>query len=143
VYTVRAGRSDDVAALDAIDEQFEGHTHTEALTAAITASRVAVAEDDTGAIVGYVRWEYFWDRMPYCYTARVLPEHQRRGLGRRLYEAVEGDLRRRGHAFWLSSTEETNERSQRFHESLGFRPIGSLRELDQDVAELFYRKDLA
>jgi hypothetical protein len=30
----------------------------------------------------------------------------------------------------------------RFHEALGFRRIGALEELGQDVPEVFYRKDL-
>ncbi len=76
-------------------------------------------------MVGYVRWDYFWDSIPLCLMARVKAEHQRRGLGRLLYERIEDTFRRSGCPFWLSSTEETNEDSQRFHEALGFRPIGS------------------
>ena len=44
--------------------------------------------------------------------------------------------------FWLSSTEETNEISRRFHEALGFRRIGALVELGQDVPEVFYLRDI-
>jgi ribosomal protein S18 acetylase RimI-like enzyme len=141
VYTVRRARPEDLPAIDRVDSRFEEHSHTEFIARAVSEGRVVVAEDGE-TIVGYVQWEPFWDTIPYCNTARILPEHQRRGLGRRLYELLEETFRADGRPFWLSSTEETNERSQRFHEALGFRPIGSLLELDQDVPEIFYRKDL-
>jgi len=73
---------------------------------------------------------------------RVRRGHWRRGVGRALYAGVEDRLRGLGHGFWLSSTEATNERSQRFHEALGFRRIGVLQELGQDVPEIFYRKEI-
>jgi len=72
----------------------------------------------------------------------VHPDHRRRGIGRRLYQHIEDGFRRAGGAFWLSSTEEDNERSRRFHEALGFRRIGALEELGQDVPEVFYRKEI-
>ena len=143
MYTVRDARPDDLPGIERVDLALENHSHGDAVSRAIAEGKVAVAEGEEG-IAGYVRWEHFWDTIPYCTTARVAPDHQRRGLGRRLYEHVEERFRAAGIGFWLSSTEETNERSQRFHEALGFRPIGQLRELDQDVMpELFYRKDLS
>lgn len=97
---------------------------------------------DGDEVVGYVRWEWFWDRIPYCMLARVKPSHQRRGIGQTLYAQVETALRERGATFWLSSTEEQNERSLLFHRALGFRLIGALSDLGQESRELFLRKDL-
>lgn len=141
MHAIRLGQPKDVPHLETVDLQFEDHSHLDLLQRAVGEGRVVVAELD-GGIVGYVLWGYFWDMIPMSIMARVLEPHRRRGLGRQLYEAVERDLRRRGHSFWLSSTEETNEGSQRFHEALGFRPIGKLVELAQDVPEIFYRKDI-
>jgi len=122
---------------------FGGPRHSDQLfLEAISDGNVAVAEDDSGDLAGYVRWDYFWDTIPLCLTVCVRREHQRRGIGRRLCEHVETDFRQAGRAFWLSSTEETNERSLLFHEALGFRRIGTLGELGQDVGEIFLRKDL-
>jgi len=142
VYAIRDAVASDVAALQALDGLFSGSRHSEALfRKAIAAGKVAVAESSDG-VVGYVRWDYFWDDIPLCLTVCVKPEHQRRGIGRRLYQHIEDGFRRAGRAFWLSSTEEDNERSRLFHEGFGFRRIGALEELGQDVPEVFYRKDI-
>jgi ribosomal protein S18 acetylase RimI-like enzyme len=143
MYTVRDARPDDGPALQALDRLFAGPRHSDQLFLdAIADGRMAVAEVEGGGVVGYVRWEYFWDTIPLCLAVCVQPQHQRRGIGRRLYEHIEDGFRRAGHTFWLSSTEETNDISKRFHEALGFRRIGALKELGQDVPEVFYRKDL-
>ena len=141
MYGIRPGQPKDIPHLETVDRQFEDHSHLDLLQRAVGEGRVVVAELGDG-IVGYVLWGYFWDMIPMSIMARVLEPHRRRGLGRRLYEAVERDLRRRGCTFWLSSTDETNENSQRFHESCGFRRIGALAELGQGVREVFYRKDI-
>jgi L-amino acid N-acyltransferase YncA len=141
VYTVRLGQAKDIPDLEAVDRTFEDHSHLDLLKRGVSQGRVYIAGLES-EIVGYVLWGYFWDTIPMSMMARVLEPHRRRGLGRDLYEAVERDLRERGHTFWLSSTEETNEPSRRFHESLGFRPIGRLAELGQEVLEIFYRKDI-
>lgn len=142
MYTVRDARPDDVGALQALDRLFAGPRHPDELfLTAVSGGKVAVAQSSEG-VVGYVRWEHFWDTIPLCYMVRVHPEHRRRGIGRRLYEHIEDGFRRAGRSFWLSSLEEDNEVSRLFHESLGFRRIGALVELGQDVPEVFYRRDI-
>ena len=141
--TVRDARPDDLPALQVLDRLFAGPRHPDQLLLdAIAGRMVAVAEAEGGAVVGYIRWACFWDTIPLCLTVCVGPEHQRHGLGRRLYEHAEDSFRRADCAFWLSSTEETNDVSIRFHEALGFRRIGALEELGQDVPEVFFRKDI-
>jgi L-amino acid N-acyltransferase YncA len=141
VYAIRDGRPEDARNLEAFDRQFTGTHAAELFESAIAGGKVTVVEAEEGAVVGYVRWEYFWDTIPLCLTVRVHPDHRRRGLGRGLYQHVDNVFRREGREFWLSSTEETNDISKRFHEALGFRRIGALESLGQDVPEVFYRKD--
>ena len=142
MYAIRDAVASDVAALQALDGLFSGSRHSEALfLRTLSEGKVAVAQSADG-VVGYVRWDCFWDDIPLCLTVCVKPEHQRRGIGCRLYEHIEERFREDGCAFWLGSTEETNDVSRRFHEGLGFRRIGALEELGQDVPEVFYRKDI-
>ncbi len=143
MYSVRPARAADVPALQTLDGLFAGPHHSDQLFLdAIAAGKVSVAEVGGGGVVGYLRWDHFWDTIPLCLTVCVQPDHQRRGIGRRLYEHIEDGFRRAGRAFWLSSTEEDNERSRLFHESQGFRRIGALVELGQDLPEVFYRRDI-
>ncbi|MEX0681848.1 MAG: GNAT family N-acetyltransferase [Dehalococcoidia bacterium] len=139
---VRAATPDDVPAIQDIDRSLEQRvSDEEVLRHAMDGGRVAVTLDgDT--LAGYLRWEWFWDRIPLCVFVRVKPSHQRIGIGRALYAHVEVDLRGRGCEFWISSTEEANDRSLRFHRALGFRLIGALSDLGQESREVFMRKDL-
>jgi len=143
VPKVRPATLADVPAIQDVDRSLEWPVSEDAvLQLAIEGGRVAVALEGK-EVVGYLRWEWLWDHIPLCVFVRVLPPHQRTGLGRALYTHVEADLAARGCDFWLSSTEETNDRSLRFHRALGFRLIGALSDLGQDSREIFMRKDLA
>jgi L-amino acid N-acyltransferase YncA len=142
MYRVRAATRDDLAGIREVDAAVVGDRHDEGVIGpAIEGGRVLVAEEQS-VVLAYLRWDFFWDTIPLCLTVRVRPENQRRGIGRALYGLAEEDFRRRGLAFWLSSTEEANKRSLLFHDSLGFRRIGTLFGLGQDVGEIFLRKDL-
>jgi len=143
VPDVRPATLADISAIQDTDRSLEWPVSEDAvLQLAIEGGRVALALDGDEA-VGYLRWEWLWDHIPLCFFVRVRPSHQRKGIGRALYAHVEADLTGRGCDFWLSSTEETNDRSLRFHRALGFRLIGSLSDLGQDSREIFMRKDLA
>lgn len=140
---VRLATTEDIASCQAIDDALGQKRATpEPFQRALDGSRVVLAEDG-GAVRAYLWWSWFWDKWPMATIARVHPDHQRSGHGRALYAAVEERFRTLGCKFWLSSTEEDNVRSIAFHEALGFRRIGALRELDQKVREVFLRKDLA
>ena len=139
---VRVATLADLPAIQDVDRSLDQRVSTKSvLQHAIEGGRVAVALAGD-ELSGYLRWEWFWDRVPLCVFVRVRPPHQRTGLGRALYAHVEADLVARGCDFWLSSTEETNDRSLRFHRALGFRLVGALSDLGQDAREIFMRKDL-
>lgn len=140
---VRGATLADLPAIQDVDRSLDQRlTKKSVLEHAIEGRRVAVALAGD-EVSGYLRWEWFWDRVPLCVFVRVRPPHQRTGVGRALYAHVEADLIGRGCDFWLSSTEETNDRSLRFHRALGFRLVGTLSDLGQDAREIFMRKDLA
>lgn len=140
---VRPATPAEISAIQDIDSSLDQRLSDEAvLRHAIEGGRLAVALAGAG-VSGYLRWEWLWDHVPLCVFVRVRPSHQRTGAGRALYAHVEADLVRRGCDFWLSSTEEINDPSLRFHRALGFRLIGALSDLGQDSREIFMRKDLA
>jgi phosphinothricin acetyltransferase len=143
VYRARPATPDDLPGVLQVDAAVAGDKHdADIMLRAIEAGRLLVA-DEEGVVLAYLRWDFFWDTIPLCLTVRVRPEHQRRGVGRALYDLAEEGYRSQGLAFWLSSTEETNRRSLLFHEALGFRRVGTLFDLGQDVGEIFLRKALS
>ena len=140
---VRPATLADISVIQDIDRSLEWPVGENAvLQHAIEGGRLAVALEGE-EVVGYLRWEWLWDHIPLCVFVRVRPPHQRTGVGRALYAHVEADLAARGCEFWLSSTEETNDLSLRFHRALGFRLIGALSDLGQDSRDIFMRKNLA
>jgi ribosomal protein S18 acetylase RimI-like enzyme len=95
---------------------------------------IYVAEDETGTVVGLVmggppRQEAF-ERIGEVYVLYVRESHQRRGLGRRLLQAVAADLAQRGRlTLWIGCLA-TNVPARRFYEEMGGRLIGE-RTIDQ------------
>jgi GNAT superfamily N-acetyltransferase len=69
----------------------------------------------------------------------VEKEHQRRGVARALFRAVE-EMSTSPRVF--SSTEETNSPAIRMHVALGFAPSGHIDNLPQGYRELFFYKRL-
>lgn len=140
---IRPATPADISAIHEIDRSLDQTASERSLLQhSIQGGRVVVALAGE-EVSAYLRWEWLWDHIPLCAFVRVRPAYQRTGAGRALYAHVEADLVRRGCEFWLSSTEETNDPSLRFHRALGFRLIGALSDLGQDSREIFMRKDLA
>ena len=88
-----------------------------------------VAELPTGGIVGFAsggprRGESYPEYESELYTVYLLPEHQRRGLGRRLLGAVAGALLADGKRSMLAWVLAEN-LSRPFYEAVGGRLLGS------------------
>jgi phosphinothricin acetyltransferase len=89
--------------------------------------------EEAGAVVGYGYASRHRDRAAYAWSVDlavyVHPRAQRRGVGRRLYQALFPILERQGlHAAFAGITL-PNEASVGLHESLGFTPVGVYREV--------------
>jgi len=83
-----------------------------------------IAAEEDGCLLGYAyasphseRMAYGWDTHLSVYVAR---EALGRGVGHRLYAALEEILRRQGYQVLYGVVTGENERSQRFHETMGF-----------------------
>jgi phosphinothricin acetyltransferase len=78
-----------------------------------------------GVVVGYAYAGPFHTRPAYRWSAEVSlyvdSEHHRKGVGRRLLDALLGELRRRGFANALAGIAMPNDASVNLFESLGFR----------------------
>ena len=88
-----------------------------------------------GTPVVYGMWTVL-DGVATVVTLHVSPAHRRLGLGRRLLDAVAGDVRRGGHAALALGVHRTNP-ARRLYEAAGFRRTG------EDGEYLLLRRDLA
>lgn len=91
-----------------------------------------VAEAE-GAVVGYAYATAWKARSAYRRTVEsaiyVAPAHGGQGLGRRLYEALLGELRTQGIHAVLGGIALPNDASVALHERLGFEKVGQLKEV--------------
>ena len=96
----------------------------------ITARFPWLVWEEDGKILGYAyasppysRAAYSWCAEPSIYLA---PEAQGKGIGRKLYGALEELLRMMGYRVLLALITGENTGSLRFHEKLGYRSVGEL-----------------
>lgn len=102
---------------------------------------IYVAEDETGEIVGFAiggppRGEAT-EATGEVYNLGVAETHRRRGLGRRLVQAVAAHLAQMGMPALIIGCLATNEAGRRFYEALGGRVVGE-RHVHEDGPEVIF-----
>lgn len=103
---------------------------------------IIVAESG-GNLVGALHLEYLWSSVPYIVLIYVVPEHQRRGVGKALLRFVEAFLSGQGHGTLYSSSQADEPEPQAWHLRVGFEECGIIDGINRGVGEVFFRKSLA
>lgn len=132
---IRLATDDDLEFLARHDD----HVPREVMRRKIASSEVYVALED-GAVVGWLRYGFFWDLVPFMNMLYIIEPYRRKGFGRQLVERWEHDMRERGFEHVLTSTQ-SDEAGQHFYRRLGYVDSGVLL-LPGDPAELILRKDI-
>lgn len=116
------------------------HIRRKHLADAIAAGHVLLAKIN-GEFAGWLRWNLFWDNIPFL-NMLFLPEPYRgHGLGRRLVAEWEARMRNDGFPGVMTSTQ-ADEDAQHFYRKLGYTDCGCLFPPGQIAAELFLYKKL-
>lgn len=102
---------------------------------------IVVAESG-GHLLGSLHVEYLWSSVPYVAHVYVLPEHQRRGVGRAMLHHLEAFLRDKGHGALYSSSQVNEAGPQAWHRRAGFEECGIIAGINEGVGEVFFRKSL-
>lgn len=94
---------------------------------------VLVAEDDDGAVAGYAAISPYRERAAYATTVEdsvyVHPDHQGRGVGRLLLEAMVETARAHGFHAMMARIVADHEASIALHSVCGFEVVGHEREV--------------
>ncbi len=98
------------------------HLPEQELRRAIRLRRVLVGVDN-GALVGWLRYNLFWDNTPFLNLLYVKEEYRNLGWGRALHQHWEEAMKKEGFSVLLTSTQ-AEECSQHFYRRLGYRDIG-------------------
>ena len=108
------------------------------------AGRLGFVICENGVPVGLLHYCPLWDNLPFLNLIVLLPEHRRRGIGRRAMALWEEEMSRLGYRMALTSTQ-ADEDAQFFYRRLHYRDCGVLVLNDCPLAqpaELFLCKTL-
>ncbi len=109
----------------------------------VKAKRGYVLLEDT-VPVGLLRYNFFWDSIPFCTMLYISETHQNKGYGTMLIRRWEEDMKAQGFGMLLTSTR-VDETAQHFYRKLGYQDCGGLT-IDipayAQPMELFLAKEL-
>ncbi len=91
-------------------------------------------------LVAYALYQVIWGNTAFLSLLRVLPDYQRRGIGKSLVKHLEARLVQMGFNSYVTSSESVNANTKRFFPDLGFTHIGELQM--NHGGEVFYLKAL-
>lgn len=73
--------------------------------------------------VGLLRYNLFWDSVPFCTMIFIDCQYQGKGYGKQLIQYWENDMKCRGYEMLLTSTQ-VDEKAQHFYRKLGYKDCG-------------------
>lgn len=122
--------------------EFDASVPRERLARKLDAGEVLVAEA-AGDMVGYLRLEYLWLKLPFIGLIHVDASRRRAGVGRAMLTFLEDFLRGRGDGVLFSSSMADATLAQGWHRRMGFEECGFLAGVNEGaIGEVFYRKAL-
>ena len=127
------------ADLDGI-RNYDRHIPAARLEDCIRRGQVVVLEDN-GKILGVLRWNLFWQSLPFLDLIFLDDALRGQGWGTDMMALWEINMAEQGFRHVLLSTQE-DETSKFFYERLGYTLCGDFLPPDQDARELMYRKEL-
>lgn len=115
------------------------HISEKELENAIHAKRVLVMYQND-CFAGWLRFNLFWDEIPFMNMLYLLEEYRGQGYGGRLVDFWEKEMADSGYKMVLTSTL-SNEQAQFFYRKNGYVDCGSLL-LPGEPLEIILRKDI-
>ena len=119
--------------------KYDSHIPPERLDECIRNNRIIVCENG-GEFVGWLRYGFFWDSVPFMNMLFVLEAFRGKGYGGMLTEKWETVMKQSGFDCVMTSTQ-ANEYSQHFYRKHGYEDTGGFFPTDEPY-ELILTKRL-
>jgi ribosomal protein S18 acetylase RimI-like enzyme len=113
------------------------HISEETLKIKILNKEVYVVEINS-EIIGWLRYNLFWDNIPFMNMICYLEEYRNKGIGRLLNNYWEKEMKQKGFDNILTSTQ-SNEEAQHFYRKIGYKEIGGFKYFN-DPYEIIFQK---
>ena len=114
------------------------HVGRDVIGGKIARCEIIVARRDDRR-VGFLRYGYFWDEVPFMNLLWVQEGSRGKGCGTQLIAFWEKEMRKLGHGSVMTSAL-SNERAQHLYRKLGYRDCGSLLMPDEPLEILFLKR---
>ena len=119
--------------------EYDTHIAKAEMENAIARKRIILLFID-GKYEGWLRFNLFWDNIPFMNLLFIISEDQRgKGYGRKLVAFWEHEMAEQGYKFVMTSTQ-SDEEAQFFYRKLGYTDRGSLILPDEPLEIIFYKK---
>ena len=119
--------------------EYDTHISKPEMENAIARKRIILLFID-GKYEGWLRFNLFWDNIPFMNLLFIISEDQRgKGYGRKLVAFWEHEMAEQGYKFVMTSTQ-SDEEAQFFYRKLGYTDRGSLILPDEPLEIIFYKK---
>lgn len=119
-------------------ETCDHHVSRAELQNLIRLGRVLIAEEN-GLFLGWLRYNLFWDSIPFMNMLCILEPHQGKGYGKALVRYWEEQMGRAGHTVVMTSTV-SREYAQHFYHRLGYGTIGGFLLGDEPYEVILSKK---
>jgi len=119
----------------------DSHIRPEMLRRLVKQRQIIVLRDGEETI-GWLRFGFFWDTIPFMSMFAIEEEYRGQGLGTQMAQFWEEEMRKQGYDMLMTSTQ-SNERAQNLYRRLGYKDCGGLLlPLPNEVLELVFVKKL-
>lgn len=75
--------------------------------------------------IGILRYNLFWDNIPFCTMLYISDNYQSKGYGSKLLTHWENEMKNNGYDLVLTSTQ-VDEQAQHFYRKLGYKDCGGI-----------------
>ena len=117
--------------------EHDKHISDEILKTKTAAKEIYVVEENN-ELIGWLRYNLFWDNVPFMNLLYFPEKYRRKGIGRKLVHYWEKDMKEKGYRNVLTSTQ-SNEEAQHFYRKLGYSEIGGFKYFDAPYEIIFQR----
>ena len=114
---IRLANSDDYLALLMVDH----HINKDELALSISLKRIYVAYENE-EFVGWLRYNLFWDQIPFINMLYVMEDFRGQGYGIGLMNYFEKEMKKKYSKVMVST--QANEYAQHFYDKIGYKAIG-------------------
>ena len=117
--------------------EYDEHISKEELNNAIAMKRIILLFID-GKFEGWLRFNLFWDNIPFMNLLFILEGQRGKGYGKKLVEFWEHEMAGQGYQFVMTSSL-SDEEGQFFYRKLGYTDRGALVLPDEPLEIIFYK----